>query len=327
MISITGHELSLKDVKYVVLDEADEMLDMGFMPSMEFILLEAMNKIHPQLLLFSATMKGKIKNLAERFVHGKPMLEIDVSHDVLTVENCVQQYYVVADQESKWDNFCKIFKQEKPERSIIFVNKKFTAKKLLKKIQNQRNLHLNADVIQGNMTQNKRELTMKAFRDNSINCLVATDIASRGLDFSGITHIFNYDFPPYQENYVHRIGRTSRMDENGKAISLLLKDQKKLLERVETFTNSKIEHQNLPGMVEDFTEKEPENRTKRTRNSRRHNNQFTHSPWKSHERRSSHQSSDNEKSLNTFFFFISKRISKKSNTKIFKTKIRDLLNI
>ena len=135
---------------------------------------------------------------------------------------------------------------------------------------------------------------MKAFRDNSINCLVATDIASRGLDFSGITHIFNYDFPPYQENYVHRIGRTSRMDENGKAISLRLKDQKKLLERVETFTNSKIEHQNFPGMVEDFTEKEPQNRTKRTRNSRRHNNQFTHLPRKSHERRSSHQSSDNE---------------------------------
>ncbi len=81
---------------------------------------------------------------------------------------------------------------------------------------------------------------------------------------------------------------------SGKAISLLLKDQKKLLERVETFTNSKIEHQNLPGMVEDFTEKEPQNRTKRTRNSQRHNNQFTHSPRKSHERRSSHQSSDNE---------------------------------
>jgi superfamily II DNA/RNA helicase len=255
-------KLKLDHIKYLVLDEADRMLDFGFMPAIEHIFNVAMQKVRPRVYFFSATLKNQIYTLAERFVQQDPAIKIDVSHDTIAVQSCHQYYYVVQDQASKFDSFVKIFNQEQPGRSIIFVNKKSTAIKLTKAIRKTLDLKLHPDYISGDLTQKQRETTILAFRENKIDCLVATDVAARGLDFTNISHVFNYDIPCFEEDYVHRIGRTSRMERSGTAVSLCLADQKPFLTKIEKFIKQNVEEKTLPGIKIEFR---PEHSRRRSR--------------------------------------------------------------
>lgn len=236
-------KISFKEVGYVVLDEADRMLDMGFIPDVQYILSKI--KTEPQFLLFSATILEEIKKLSEQFTKGN-YIDINVSEDSMTVGNTQQYYYLIRQFKDKYYDFCRILKRERPEKALVFTNTKKTADWLKNRLQNYRGLNYKIGLLSGNMSQAARERVTKKFKEKKINFLVATDVAARGLDIPNVTHVFNYDVPQYEENYVHRIGRTSRMGKKGIAITLCLENEYKYLCRIEGFIEKSIKRRPLP---------------------------------------------------------------------------------
>ena len=237
--------LDLRQVKYIVLDEADRMLDMGFFPDISFIIQSIMHRSDPRILLFSATMLERVKRLIQREAKNRKIREINVSRDSITVDSVKQFYYRVGQNRDKYQSFIKILRHERPRYSIIFVNTKRMARYLTQRLRRDNRVKIRVEALHGDMTQRQREDVMALFRKKSINCLVATDVAARGLDFSNLTHVFNYDIPQNAEDYVHRIGRTARMDADGVAISLVTDSQFKLLDRIEAFMGKQVIQRSL----------------------------------------------------------------------------------
>lgn len=230
-------KLRLNDMRFVVVDEADRMFDMGFTPDVKYIL----DQIHSdyQFMLFSATFDNGIRELVKKYSKNQFKF-LNLSRDNLTVGNTRQFYYMIDQYRDKFKTFLKILRREKASHLLVFVNTKRTATWLSDKLRHLNNFDYKVDLISGDLSQYQREKILKAFKDHRINLLIATDVAARGLDINNISHVFNYDIPKYPENYIHRIGRTSRMNKLGVAITLCVKDEYEYLCHIEGLIDKEI---------------------------------------------------------------------------------------
>ncbi|MFW9972920.1 MAG: DEAD/DEAH box helicase [Candidatus Odinarchaeota archaeon] len=231
-------ELHFKNIRFVCLDEADRLWDMGFAPDVKYIL----SKIHTkyQFMLFSATLDYDMRKLVIKYTKNKFEF-LNLSRDSLTVGNTRQFYYLIDRFEEKYKTFLKVLRIERPKHVLVFVNTKKTAAWLEKKLQRQRDLNFRVGVISGKLSQFQREKILTDFRKRNVNLLIATDVAARGLDIDDVSHVINYDVPKFPDNYIHRIGRTSRMNKKGVAITLCLKDEYEYLCHIEGLIDREIE--------------------------------------------------------------------------------------
>jgi ATP-dependent RNA helicase DeaD len=231
--------LKLARVRYVVLDEADRMLDIGFRPDIERILRQCPQA--RQTLLLSATMAEPVLKLAQRYMYEP--LHINLSPERVTVDK-IRQTYITVDRYKKFDLLCKVLDREKPRQSIIFCQTKRGAHELYQQLKETRK---GVSVMHGDLDQKLRERIMQAFRDRKIIHLIATDVVGRGIDVVNISHIVNYDLPDDVENYVHRIGRTGRIGNDGVAIAFVTPEQGELLTAIELQINMLIPEDHIDG--------------------------------------------------------------------------------
>ncbi len=240
--------LQLDRVRYVVLDEADRMLDIGFRPDIEKILRRCPQQ--RQTMLLSATLPAPVLRLAQRYMHDP--VNINLSPDKPTVES-IRQSYVTVDPEKKFDLLLRVMEREQPRQCIIFCARKRWAHDLYKKLRQECQT---VAVMHGDLLQSRRNEIMRKFREGSIIYLVATDVVGRGIDVINISHIINYDLPEDPENYVHRIGRTGRMGADGVAIAFVTPEQGYELTAIEAFINMQL-HEDRSLDFQAFTPRTP----------------------------------------------------------------------
>ena len=229
---MSRHQLVLTSARFVVLDEADEMLDLGFLEDVETILSRCPSG--RQTGLFSATIPPEIKRLAEKRMFDPVMIKVKAA--TLTIDT-VEQFYVDASDREKPEALARVMKAERPDQAIIFVRTKIGVDRLARALDTR---GVRVKALHGDMSQGPRDGVMIAFKDGREPLLVATDIAARGLDISGVTHIVNYDLPNSPDLYVHRIGRTGRVGRSGRAITLVTPKQRGDLEAIERHANTEI---------------------------------------------------------------------------------------
>jgi len=234
--------IRLQQVELVILDEADEMLNMGFIEDIETILRDVPQGC--QTLLFSATMPKQIQNLAQRYLKNPELIKIEAKE--VTVPN-IEQNYIEVQEKQKFDVLCRLLDIQSPELAIIFGRTKRRVDELSEAL-NKRGYA--AEGIHGDLSQAKRDSVMRRFKGGPVEILVATDVAARGLDISGVTHVYNFDIPQDPESYVHRIGRTGRAGKTGLAITLVTPRELSHLKLIEQITKKKMTRKPVPAVNE-----------------------------------------------------------------------------
>ncbi len=227
-----GH-IDLSKVETFVLDEADRMLDMGFMRDVKKIISKIPKKRHN--LFFSATMPPDIKSLSKNILNNPKKVEI--TPESTTVE-LIQQSVMYVDKTKKIKLLLHLLKSQNLDKVLVFVGMKYLANRVAENLNKN---DITTMAIHGNKSQSARQRAIKDFADGKVQVLIATDIASRGIDIDGITHVINFDLPNIAESYVHRIGRTARAGKKGTAISLVTGDEKSYLVNIEKSIHKKIE--------------------------------------------------------------------------------------
>ncbi|HHV34136.1 MAG TPA: DEAD/DEAH box helicase [Syntrophomonadaceae bacterium] len=235
---IRRRTIRLKQIEVVVLDEADEMLNMGFIEDIEKILRET--PVERQTLFFSATIPRSLQKIANRFMKKPEMIRIKSKE--LTVPS-IQQYYMEVHDNKKFNVLCRLLDIQSPELAIVFVRTKRRVDEIAKALKKR---GYSAERIHGDLTQPMRDTVMKQFKEGTIDTLVATDVAARGLDISGVTHVYNFDIPQDPENYVHRIGRTGRLGQSGQAITFVTPRELHHLRVIESLIRRKIPRKAVP---------------------------------------------------------------------------------
>jgi len=254
--------LSLKKLDILILDEADRMLDMGFLKDIKKIMGLMPEK--RQTLLFSATFSKEIRNLSKTFL--KKPVSVESTPENTTVDAIEQQVYRVA-KAKKTDLLIKLIKDDDWEQVLVFTRTKHGANKLVKKLEAAQ---ISAAPIHGNKSQTARTNALADFKDGSVKVLVATDIASRGLDIPLLPHVVNFEIPNVSEDYVHRIGRTGRAGARGLAVSLVSADETVFLKDIEKLIGFKIRKDILEGFEPDpNASSKPHNPQKQKNNQKR----------------------------------------------------------
>jgi ATP-dependent RNA helicase DeaD len=239
---INRKTIKLDDVQTVVLDEADEMLDMGFMDDIQSILKLVPAERHT--MLFSATMPANIQKLAQQFLRNPEHVSVIPKHVSAPL---IDQAYIELHEKQKFEALSRLIDMESPDLAIIFGRTKRRVDELAEALQKR---GYAAEGLHGDLSQNQRDNVMRKFRDGSIDVLVATDVAARGLDVSGVTHVINFDLPQDPESYVHRIGRTGRAGKEGTAWTFVTPREIDHLHFIEKVTRHKITKKPLPSIAE-----------------------------------------------------------------------------
>lgn len=229
--------IDLSKLKMFILDEADQMLFIGFKNEIEAILKETPKK--KQSLCFSATIDSQVKKLMYRYMDDPKIISVDTNNK--TLPN-IKQNIVETTDRRKLESLVTVLKEDNPFLSIIFCRTKRRADKLYDELKQR---GFNCDKIHSDISQAKREKTMKSFRDLKIQFLIATDVASRGLDISGVDAIYNYDMPEQFEDYIHRIGRTGRLGENGYACTFSTPKNQNFLNDLEKKIGKKLKRRDV----------------------------------------------------------------------------------
>ena len=229
---VESKNVILNQVQVLILDEADRMLDMGFMPDLKRIL--ALLPKQRQTLLFSATFSDEIKKLAQDFLSNPVTVEVARRN---TAAETVKQTVMMVDEDDKFDVLTEIIRSRNVKQVLVFTRTKITAARLARQLERA---GIAASDIHGDRSQQERMKALDAFKEGTITALVATDVAARGIDIDQLPLVINYELPPNPEDYVHRIGRTGRAGASGEAISLVDGEEEKLLKYVETLLNRNL---------------------------------------------------------------------------------------
>jgi ATP-dependent RNA helicase DeaD len=229
---ISRHSLMLHSCRYLVLDEADEMLDLGFLEDVEKILSLTPNG--RQTALFSATMPPEIRSLAERHLYDPVTIKVKAA--TLTIDT-VEQFFLETKPADKTAALVRVMEAERPTQAIVFTRTKIRCEQLYRTLRDK---GMNVKALHGDMSQGARDGVMISFKSGRLPVLVATDVAARGLDIAAVTHIVNFDVPTSPDVYVHRIGRTGRVGRSGRAITFVEPRQRRSIEDIERHANTKI---------------------------------------------------------------------------------------
>ncbi len=235
---INSGTIDLADIEVLILDEADQMFDQGFLPDIRRILKHVPQK--RQSMVFSATMPGPIRHLVEDVLSGHVTVQVDYEKPAATISHVL---YQVA-QGRKTALLKNILQQNNMPTTLIFTRTKYKAKNLARQLQKSGH---KATSLQGNLSQNQRKLAMDGFKTGKFNIMVATDIAARGIDVSGISHVVNYDVPDTAEAYTHRTGRTGRAEQTGEAFTFMTSADGRIIQMVERNLGRKIRRETVTG--------------------------------------------------------------------------------
>jgi ATP-dependent RNA helicase RhlE len=281
--------VNLAQVEILVLDEADRMLDMGFIHDIRRIL--ALLPATRQNLLFSATFPDEIRKLAATFMKNPATVEVARRN---TPAELVAQVQHPVSHDRKRELLAHLVKSNDWRQVLVFVRTKHGANRLAQQLSRA---GIEADAIHGNKAQNHRTRTLQRFKDNELRVLVATDIAARGLDIEALPHVVNYDLPHVAEDYVHRIGRTGRAGAEGEAVSLVTHDERPLMAAIERLMNKKVEESVVSGFEPGIRgqganlSRQPRQQPRQRQPQQRHSQPKRHSPQHQQNRRHQQQRS------------------------------------